>query len=301
MNDSVFILDGYEALGTRWYIEIFQSVRDSTKEALSNELIEYIEDFQKKYSRFDTSSLLSTLNREKKVPYDFHLAKMLTLAQDMHVRTKGIFNIYIEKKLIKKGYGARYEEVPLVIDSINDSHKMESLFRLTDHEIILHGDASIDLGGIGKGYLIDLLSLILKEQGIEQFLINGGGDLYMTHNQGKGIEVYLQHPKQKDILIGKMTLINNAFCSSSSYTRAWEQDGILKNHFITPTNEEVWAASFVVGDSACTSDMMATVLCITSDDKELSYTLARDTGVEFLVENRQEKLFGDLFPRISMC
>lgn len=301
MSESVFVLDGYEALGTRWFIEVFQNVTPSIKEAMSNELIEYIEDFQKKYSRFDTSSLLSTLNREKKVPYDFHLAKMLTLAQDMHVRTRGIFNIYIEKDLINKGYGARHEEVPTDIDSLDGSHEKEFFFSLNDHDIILHGDTSIDLGGIGKGYCIDLLSGMLKEQGIEQFLINGGGDMYMTNNQGKGIEVYLQHPKKKDILIGKMVLINKAFCSSSSYTRAWEHDGILKNHFITPTNEEVWAASFVVGDNACTSDMMATVLCITSDDKELSYTLARDTGLEFLVENKQKEFFGDLFPRISMC
>lgn len=300
MNEPFFILDGYEALGTTWYIEVFQSTIHPTKEALKKELIEYIQDFQNKYSRFDKASLVSRLNTQKKVPYDTHLLTMLTMACDMHVSTNGVFDIYIEKDLVAKGYGIQQGEALNTADFAGGKQTESSFFSATKHDITLHGNTSIDLGGIGKGYLIDLLSLFLKEKGIEGFLINGGGDMYMTHNHGEGIEVHLQHPRKKDVLIGKMILMNKAFCSSSSYLRAWEHNGVMKNHFVTHTHNEVWAASFVVGDSACTSDMMATVLCITSDDKELSYTLARETGVEFLVENKQEELFGDLFSRISM-
>ena len=297
-----FVLDGYEALGTVWYIEVFDNEASYTKEVLIHTLEHAIQSFQRNYSRFEPDSIVSTLNKQKKVPQDTHLLAMLTRAQDMYVQTERVFDMYIERDLIKKGYGMQNNEIYKQAVCCSDSpHGGISFFNVVDNQIILHGTKTIDLGGIGKGYLIDLLVSLLKQEGITQFLINGGGDMYGTHCNGEGIDVYLQHPRKKDILIGKMKLMNKAFCSSSSYVRTWEHHEVMKNHFISPSKEEVWAASFVVADTARVADMMATVLCVTSHNKELSYALAQDTTIQFLAQHEDEEFFGDLFPRISEC
>lgn len=45
-------------------------------------------------------------------------------------------------------------------------------------------------------------------------------------------EIYLEHPLEINTFIGKVLIKNESFCASSSFKRAWEHDGILKNHFI---------------------------------------------------------------------
>jgi thiamine biosynthesis lipoprotein ApbE len=118
--------------------------------------------------------------------------------------------------------------------------------------------------------------------------------MYCTHAHNEGVEVYLQHPLEKSIVIGSMTLKDSAFCSSSSYVRAWDKDGVKKNHFITPDGSEVWAASFVVGKTAVQADVMATVLCITSLDVAHSKKLAQVNKVTYYGYDEHGDTQGDL-------
>lgn len=201
----------------------------------------------------------------------------------------GFFNLFIKDDLEDKGYGNSdsYKGV--------SSETLHNDYVISDTEIVLVGNKSIDLGGIGKGYLIDHICLFLQEKHkLTQFLINGGGDMYCTHNHGEGVEVYLQHPNNKELLVGSVLLKDKAFCSSSSYLRMWNKGGETKNHFITLDKKEVWAASFVVGDTATDVDMLATVLCVASGDEELCTDVATHYGSEYLVVPEKSAPFGNL-------
>lgn len=105
MRSSIFLLEAFEALGTKWYIEVFETIDIHTKNILIQDLENIIISFERKYSRFDKRSILSILNSSRSVPYDKHLAKMLLLARDAFTATDGVFDIFIEDMLVKKGYG----------------------------------------------------------------------------------------------------------------------------------------------------------------------------------------------------
>jgi len=287
-QESIFILNGLEALSTIWFVEVFESLTSTSCHEIQEVLIDTIYSFEKKYSRFNESSLLSELNSKRMVNYDYHLAMMLTKGKEMGIVTEGVFDLFIKEQLEDKGYGVKGCHA----DNYSDS---DSDFVITEEVIQLKGEKSIDLGGLGKGYLLDVLAEILKKRfHINEFLINGGGDMYGTHQGGDDIVVYIQNPEDRNILIGSVGIKNQSLCASSSYVRSWVHGDRVKNHFIAKNQKEVWAASFVVGDSAILTDMLATVFCINSHDKRFCGSLASQTGAAYYVMPRDEASFGNL-------
>lgn len=286
----MFLLKEFQALGTLWYIEVFEPIVPERYTVLVKNLEDILIQFDDTFSRFKKDSLLRELNLKRIIPYNHDLGEMIRLAEKAYQDSDGIFSLWIEDVLLEKGYG-NYKKPTSVI---GENTKLNSCV-ITDTHIYLEGDTSLDLGGIGKGYLIDKLSAYIRDEcGISGFLINGGGDIYVTHQNNQPVELLLQHPLKQTESIGNVLLKNQALCCSSSYVRMWEHDGIQKNHFVTKDNKEVWAASFVVGASATIADMAATVLCITSKDQILSKRIAEEFGVTYLVYDESFNAFGDL-------
>lgn len=102
-----FLLENFEALGTIWFIEVFESVEENKKADIKKYLENYILDFQNKYSRFLPHSILNKYNRgEIELDNDLLLKQMIEFGQRSKLETEGVFNLNIKDKLEKKGYGS---------------------------------------------------------------------------------------------------------------------------------------------------------------------------------------------------
>lgn len=283
-DSGLFVLEGYKALGTVWYVEVFIPKTTNEIAALRDEIISLVSLFEKSYSRFRSDSILTELNQKRVTAYDHHLKEMLVLGKEMQSMSSGVFRLAVLDKLTEKGYG----------EHVHKSEYADEGFEVTDKEIRLHGTASVDLGGIGKGYLIDMIAARLVELGVHEFVVNGGGDLYATHNKGRPITVLLQHPFNLDESIGSVELYNQSLCASSSFIRSWEKDGIKRNHFVSKDGSEVWSASYTIGGSATRADMAATVLCLLANNKEEVSAFAHVSGVSYLVYVEELGLYGNM-------
>lgn len=285
MDKSVFVLKGFKGLGTVWFAELFLQGNNLDLSLVESRLKKEIEEFENKYSRFQEESLLNQLNKNKSIQYDEDLAKMLEIAKEASLKSGVVFNIFIKEKLEEKGYGKKVAEVST--KDFSETSRTEVI----DDKIILRGNKGIDLGGIGKGYLIDKLANILsKEFGIKYFLVNGGGDIYVTSNNEKEIEIFLEHPTKEGEYIYKIKIKNKAFCVSSSFKRMWLVEDKEVNHFIGD-NEEVWATSYVVGGNATITDIFATVACILSSQESKLINVANEFSVEYFVVNKAGQIY----------
>lgn len=122
----------------------------------------------------------------------------------------------------------------------------------------------IDVGAAGKGYLVDLVSEILREAGFTRFVVDGSGDL--RHVGESGIRVGLEHPSDPSLVIGVVNLKNRALCASAVNRRAWD-DGlhhVLDARTGVPVRDMV--ATWVVADDAATADGLATALFFTRQE-----------------------------------
>jgi len=134
---------------------------------------------------------------------------------------------------------------------------------IDDNTVTLLGHTNIDIGGFGKGWMIDKLTTIFKEQfGLEQFLINGGGDMYATHHNGQSIEIFLEDPTKTNTILARTTIKNQGFASSSPHKRTWHttagDTGTKQHTHIVSDVLQLKDATYITANTAVDADVFAT-------------------------------------------
>lgn len=96
------------------------------------------------------------------------------------------------------------------------------------------------LGGIGKGYAIDRGVDILRRRGINDFMVQAGGDLYVAGlKDGRPWRVGIQDPRGPGgTTFASIDLTNSTFSTSGDYERFFIKDGRRYHHIIDPATGE---------------------------------------------------------------
>lgn len=93
----------------------------------------------------------------------------------------------------------------------------------------------VGLGGIAKGYAVERAAQIIKNHGIEDFVIRAGGDMYAHGtNNGKLWNVVIRDPRNKDKNIAMLPISNGAVSTSGDYERYFLYKGKRYAHIIDP-------------------------------------------------------------------
>jgi FAD:protein FMN transferase len=94
---------------------------------------------------------------------------------------------------------------------------------------------ALDFGGYLKGVALDRAAAILRAQGINNALINIGGNIMaLGSKQGKAWRVGIQHPRQPGPLATVMLADGEAIGTSGDYQRFFEVDGKRYAHLLDP-------------------------------------------------------------------
>ena len=98
---------------------------------------------------------------------------------------------------------------------------------------------ALDFGGYLKGWALDRAAALLREQGIQNALINIGGNVLALGNKGgRPWRVGIQHPRQPGPLASLVLHDGEAIGTSGDYQRFFELDGRRYPHLIDPRNGE---------------------------------------------------------------
>jgi thiamine biosynthesis lipoprotein len=236
--------------------------------ALTNRISSHLNRFEARYSRFRADSLIGRLNNARALEHpDPELIELLSFGQSLYQRTNGIFNILVGDVLARRGYGERAITGlgGVTTDDTSLPNPLTDLIITPQHITLSAG--SVDIGGFGKGYVIDELATLLADAGVEHFLINGGGDLYGTSDNGSPISIYLEHPTEPTTYLGTTTLDHEGFAASSPYKRVWTHHHETHNHFVGSHAR----ASFVKTSRTALADAFATAVAI-MDEAAVAHT-----------------------------
>lgn len=275
----------FNALATKWCIKIYDK-RDDLRLTFSQiEVLAF--DFEKAYSRFLDDSFISKLNRDRYLEeFPKELYDILIYSEDIRQKSNGLFNVAVGGILENLGYDKSYSfSLKQNIKSINVSDN--SSFEVLYEEMIqIKSAVKVDLGGIGKGWLIDKIAKFLIDLGIKYFSINGGGDIYATSDNGNPISFVLEHPKDLTQKIGKISIKNQGIACSAPNRRMWkdQQTDQTFHHLIDIKNSNSALgklAVFTQGKSATIADVMSTTLFV-AQNSQIEY-LAKMFEVEFLI------------------
>lgn len=125
------------------------------------------------HSKDSDVSRINAAEPGKVLEVDQHLIRVLRIAQSLRLKTRGLFNIAVGRALVRDGFlprpdGAKLGDFPgnaADIEIVDDR-------RLTCKRRVL-----IDLGGIAKGYAVDLAVEAMLDSGADCGIVNAGGDL----------------------------------------------------------------------------------------------------------------------------
>jgi len=98
----------------------------------------------------------------------------------------------------------------------------------------------LDLGGIAKGAVVDLLAALLDEKVGPNYLIDAGGDILVSglKEDARPWVIAIQHPRDPQRFVGKLSLGVKggklAVVTSGDYERYFDQDGRRYHHILDP-------------------------------------------------------------------
>lgn len=133
----------------------------------------------------------------------------------------------------------------------------------------------ITLGGVAKGYAVDGAVKVLRAAGIENFIVQAGGDLYAGGMRGdRPWRVGIQDPRgPRGQIIYRVELSNQAFNTSGDYERFLIKDGKRYHHILDARtgfpSTEIRSVT-LLAKSAFMADLLDTALLILGPQKALS-------------------------------
>jgi thiamine biosynthesis lipoprotein len=92
----------------------------------------------------------------------------------------------------------------------------------------------IHLGGIGKGYAVDRGVAIMREHGLQDFMIQAGGDLYVAGAKGdQPWKLGIADPRAADgPPFATLELSDKTLSTSGDYERFFMKDGVRYHHIL---------------------------------------------------------------------
>jgi thiamine biosynthesis lipoprotein len=249
----------FQAIGTKWVIDIYKSLSEIEKEKEANlfDLIKKrIDLFDIAYSRFRDDSLVAEISRKAGdyvLPED--AKPMMDLYFDLYKKTDGLVTPLIGNLISDAGYDAKYslkqkkelEKAPAWEDVIEYNHP----------NLKVKKPVLLDFGAAGKGYLVDLVSNLIEENGYDEYCVDAGGDIFYKNKEV--LKVGLENPDNTKQVIGVCELKDESICGSAGNRRAWGNF----THIINPktmTSPKEIKAVWVVAKTALLADALTTCL-----------------------------------------
>lgn len=261
-----------EALGTVWWIDA------ELGQTLKSEIADTIQKFERDFSRFMPDSYLSRLNDAgflEDAPQE--MLEIMRFGMWLYQETSGVYNISIGAKLEKLGYGRTPPPGSRVQQDLLHSISIDNAGRIE-----LRPGTRIDIGGFGKGWLVDSLVDLLQRKHVISFVINGGGDIRVGSNVA---DIHIEYPGDSSQSIGVVKLSNRALASSSRFKRQWSRSGKKHSHIQPPDTSSTVPTDIlsihVLAPTTALADAFATTFLLVPHEERVK--LANHAkGVSFL-------------------
>ena len=242
---------------------------------LARKSYELVDSLNHIFSNYDSSSELSKINASAGLlPYKMSTA-MLDLVQKSqyaYIQSKGAYDISIgplsslwrnarKAKLFPEASTVLATKKLVGLNQVKINKRLGTIF-------LPNANMQLDFGGIAKGYIAQWVINFLKANGIQQALVDAGGDIVMSgpplNQQGWLIGVNLPETTD-DLLNKKLQLSNCSVATSGDVYQFIEYKGVKYSHIINPlTGYGVTNLRNVtiVAKTGATADWLATACSI---------------------------------------
>ncbi len=197
------------------------------------------------FNFYDRDSVLSKLNRKRRMDVPDELMAVLKKALELCEKTGGRYDISLGKQFLARKGG---KEIAKPKCSYKDILISGGTVELADD------DVRVDLGSIAKGYIADEMARVLEEEGVLSALIDARGDI-RTFGEERILGV--QHPREE----GTIRMIRVGDCGVATSGDYNQFDSTYKKPHIL--NSQDYVSVTVIADTLMEADVYATAIFVT--------------------------------------
>lgn len=284
----------FQAFGTTCNLDLPYS-KNFNVDFICKEVVSWVNHFQQRYSRYLENSWVSEVNRAAgkemvaltKEDYEILQAATFAFFLSKHAidpsclpLTKIWQNATVSKVLPEE------KKVLQARDLVNWNY-----VEYTPNEIFLpKAGMGLDFGGFGKELAIDKITGLLKSHGVENFLINFGGDIFAAGyaDHGEDWKVGIENPNQEAKPAYVIKLKDHALASSGNYRKFFDVGDKRYGHTLDPrtgypTIHSQLSAS-IVNPSCMKAGILSTSCLLNGQEKGLQMIEA-EWGTEGCIQS----------------
>ncbi|MBT3142555.1 FAD:protein FMN transferase [Phaeobacter gallaeciensis] len=257
-----------------------------------------------KMSNWDPKSEVSTFSASPNTdptPVSAEFVTVMTAANTVHDQSGGKFDVTLGPLIELWGFGPRKPEDPIPSDAdINAALTAVSQSKLltldTDKSTLGKSAAGvgINLSAIAKGYGVDAVAETLVGFGVENYMVEIGGDLVTKGQNDKGEDwrIGIEKPDAAAQTVQLIVPVSDfGLATSGDYRNFFEQDGIRYSHIIDPTTGRPithrTTSVTVLTDNAMMADAWATAMLVLGQENGLKVAEAHELAVFFISRDGQ--------------
>ena len=306
----VFIIDKNrkkEYTSKFYYMDTYIYVKLYSKDInKANEALKEVENIYKEYheltDRYNSYNNVNNIYYIKNndledefIKIDKKLYEVIEYGIDAYQKSNGLVDISMGNVIdIWKKYQNNKNGVPTKeeLEKVNTSSINDIV--LKDGNKIKNNHVNIDLGSISKGYTTSLVGEYLDSIGIEEYLINAGGNVLVgNHYNNSTYKIGIEDPDNKNDIFTVLKGNNISVVTSGGYERFYEYDGKKYHHIISPKTlyptDYMKSVTIITSDSAL-ADLLSTTLFLMNieDGKEYINSLDNVEAIWYTNDNEIE-------------
>lgn len=226
-------------------------------------------------SPFNKRSIITAVNNNHQVKLNQKFMQVFNLAENISHETDGAFDITVAPLVNEWGFGFRKGVNPTkhVIDSLRQIVGYQKVALINGKVVKKDPRINLDCSGIAKGYGSDCVANLLRRHGIENFMVEIGGEIVTAGvNPDRvpwkiGVTKPVDNPTQQNgELQTVLNVTDKAMATSGNYRNFYYKGGRKYAHTIDPKTgypvQHNILSSTVIADNCATADAYATAFMV---------------------------------------
>ncbi|MFC3613406.1 FAD:protein FMN transferase [Lutimaribacter marinistellae] len=286
-----------ETMGTTYNVIAIGTGLD--EDALADAVADRLQQVNATMSNWDPDSEVSRFSTtDSTAPQNIsaEFAEVMQVAGEVHEKSGGAFDVTLGPLIELWGFGPREPGDPVPSDA-----EIAAALAEVGQARLIELDAQggtltksepgvgINLSAIAKGYGIDAVAGILRDAGVEDYMVEIGGDLVTLGENDKGdpwqIGIEVPEPGARAIQM-IIPVSGKGMATSGDYRNFFERDGVRYSHILNPvTGRPVThrtTSVTVLAESAMLADAWATALLALGAEAGLDVAERHDIAAYFI-------------------
>ena len=290
LNKRTEVLLQGKTMGTTYTVKVVDTQKHISDLQLHQHINDLLATINQSMSTYIPNSELSQFNQYKSVePVKISVALQTVISESLRLGelTQGKLDITVGPLVNLWGFGPDFhlDKAPTeeILALTRQNVGLQYLMLEDDTLRKTNPDLYVDLSTTAKGYAVDQVAELISTHGIDNYLVEIGGEMRLKGFKATGElwHIAIEKPITKERVVHQIIVPkDNALATSGEYRNYFEENGQRFSHIIDPDtgkpiNHKLVSVT-VIHPSSMTADGLATAMMVMGEEQAYQFAQQND-------------------------